>query len=71
MSTAGNLVFWGYGDRLVALDARDGRELWSHQVGNGTGTPVTYELDGVQYVTILAGAGTGPGGPKVWTFELQ
>jgi PQQ-dependent dehydrogenase (methanol/ethanol family) len=71
MSTAGNLVFWGYGDRLVALDARDGRELWSHQVGNGTGTPVTYELDGVQYVTILAGTAGGQLGPRVWTFKLQ
>jgi PQQ-dependent dehydrogenase (methanol/ethanol family) len=71
MSTGGNLVFWGYGDRFVALDARDGRELWSHQVGNGTGTPVTYELDGIQYVTILAGAAGGPLGPRVWTFKLQ
>jgi outer membrane protein assembly factor BamB len=71
MSTAGNLVFWGYGDRFVALDAGDGRELWSHQVGNGTGTPVTYELGGVQYVTILAGAAGGELVPRVWTFRLQ
>jgi len=71
LSTAGNLVFWGSGDRLVALDARNGSELWFHQVGNGIATPVTYELDGVQYVTVLAGAAGGQLGPRVWTFRLQ
>jgi PQQ-dependent dehydrogenase (methanol/ethanol family) len=70
LSTAGNLVFWGSGDRMIALDARDGRELWAHQVGNGLATPVTYELDGVQYVTVMGGAGAGALGPKVWTFRL-
>jgi PQQ-dependent dehydrogenase (methanol/ethanol family) len=72
LSTGGNLVFWGSGDRLVALNATDGRELWSHQVGNGLATPVTYELDGVQYVTVMAGAGAAGGNlpPRVWTFKL-
>jgi hypothetical protein len=27
LSTAGNLVFWGTGDRLAAYDARSGEEL--------------------------------------------
>jgi alcohol dehydrogenase (cytochrome c)/quinohemoprotein ethanol dehydrogenase len=71
LSTGGNLVFWGSGDRMVALNATDGRELWSHQVGNGLATPVTYELDGVQYVTVMGGAAGGPLGPRVWTFRLQ
>ncbi|MGE0161119.1 MAG: PQQ-dependent dehydrogenase, methanol/ethanol family [Gemmatimonadales bacterium] len=70
LSTGGNLVFWGSGDRLVALDARNGNELWAHQVGNGTATPATYELDGRQYVTIMAGAGAGSLPPRVWTFAL-
>ncbi len=69
MSTAGNLVFWGTGDRLVALDATSGRLLWSWEVGLGTATPVTYELDGMQYVTIMAGSG-GAMPPRVWTFAL-
>jgi len=69
MSTAGNLVFWGTGDRLVALDARSGSLLWEAQVGLGTATPVTYELDGRQYVTIMAGQG-GQLPPRVWTFRL-
>jgi len=71
LSTGGNLVFWGSGDRMVALNATDGRELWSHQVGNGLATPVTYELDGVQYVTVMGGAGSGALPPRVWTFKLQ
>jgi PQQ-dependent dehydrogenase (methanol/ethanol family) len=70
MSTAGNLVFWGSGDRLVALDARTGNELWSHQVGNGLATPATYELDGVQYLTVMGGTAGGQLGPRVWTFRL-
>ena len=55
LSTAGNLVFWGTNDRLVALDARTGVEQWSSVVGGGPATPVTYELDGRQYLTILSG----------------
>jgi PQQ-dependent dehydrogenase (methanol/ethanol family) len=70
LSTGGNLVFWGSGNRLVAVDARDGRELWASEVGNGTATPVTYEIDGRQYVTIMAGAGAGALPPRVWTFAL-
>jgi PQQ-dependent dehydrogenase (methanol/ethanol family) len=67
MSTAGNLVFRGSGSELIAHDARTGEQLWSTDVGNGTGTPVTYELDGRQYVTILSG--TNP--PRVWTYALD
>jgi quinohemoprotein ethanol dehydrogenase len=69
MSTGGNLVFWGTGDRMVALDARSGALLWETQVGLGTATPVTYELDGRQYVTIMGGSG-GQLPPRVWTFRL-
>ena len=56
-------MFWGVNDRLVALDARTGAELWSVVVGGGPATPVTYEVDGRQYVTMLAGT-------RVSTFAL-
>jgi quinohemoprotein ethanol dehydrogenase len=69
MSTAGNLVFWGTGNRMVALDARSGARLWEAEVGLGTATPVSYELDGRQYVTIMGGSG-GQFPPRVWTFTL-
>ena len=67
MSTAGNLVFRGSGDRLLAHDARTGEELWSATVGPGTATPMTYELDGIQYVSIAAGRRVG----RVYTFVLD
>lgn len=57
LTTAGNLVFQGHaGGRLTAYEARSGRELWSFDLGVGTiAPPITYELDGRQYISILAG----------------
>lgn len=68
LSTAGNLVFWGSGSRLVAHDASTGEELWAAEIGRGTGSPVTYRIDGVQYIT-LAGGQTEDG-TRVATFAL-
>lgn len=70
LSTAGNLVFRGSGDQLMALDARTGEQLWRARVGDGTATPVTYELDGRQYISILAGT-TSDGPPRMSTFVLD
>ena len=57
LTTAGDLVFQGHaGGKLLAYDARNGRELWSYDLGVGTiAPPITYEVDGRQYVSILAG----------------
>lgn len=57
--TAGNVVFQGTADaRLIAFDARDGKELWSAPMGTGViAAPVTYEVDGKQYVSIAVGWG--------------
>lgn len=57
LSTAGDLVFQGHaGGKLVAYDARSGNELWSYELGVGTiAPPISYELDGRQYISILAG----------------
>ena len=70
LSTAGNLVFRGSGDQLIAHDARTGEQLWTARVGDGTATPVAYELDGRQYVSILAGT-TSDGPPRMSTFVLD
>jgi outer membrane protein assembly factor BamB len=67
LSTGGNLVFWGTVSRMVALDARSGEALWEADVGQPTATPITYELDGRQYVTILSGSSP----PQVLTFALD
>ncbi|MEM7080555.1 MAG: PQQ-dependent dehydrogenase, methanol/ethanol family [Pseudomonadota bacterium] len=63
LTTAGGLVFQGNGSRqLVAYDAADGTRLWSADTGSGiVAAPISYEIDGEQYVAILAGWG-GIGG---------
>ena len=60
--TRGGLVFQGLADgRFVATDAKTGAEVWSHPMGVGTqAPPLTYEVDGVQYVAVLAGWGGAP-----------
>jgi alcohol dehydrogenase (cytochrome c) len=57
LSTAGNLVFTGDGtNNFVALDARTGEALWHANLGAGVANgPITYELDGAQYVVTGAG----------------
>ena len=57
--TAGGLFFVGGGDTAFhALDVRDGRDLWSYDTKVRTGgTPMTYMIDGKQYVAIAVGSG--------------
>ena len=59
MATAGGLVFQGTADgRLVAYDAANGAQLWEAPLGNGVvAAPMTYEIDGRQYVSIAVGWG--------------
>jgi quinohemoprotein ethanol dehydrogenase len=61
LSTAGGLVFQGTSDsRFVAYDARAGKELWEFATQSGViAPPITYAIDGVQYVAVLAGWGGG------------
>ncbi|MFY9511799.1 MAG: PQQ-dependent dehydrogenase, methanol/ethanol family [Rubrivivax sp.] len=82
LATAGNLVFQGTADgRFVAYDAKSGGKLWEAPVGTGVvAAPVTYEVDGRQYVSVAVGWGgvyglaaraserKGPG--TVYTFAL-
>jgi quinohemoprotein ethanol dehydrogenase len=61
LATAGGLVFRGFNDWLVAYDAADGRELWrSQDVQTGVvAGPISFELDGVQHIAVVAGRATG------------
>jgi quinohemoprotein ethanol dehydrogenase len=63
LATAGNLVFQGRADGiLAAYRATDGKQLWTFDAGTGImAPPVTYQVDGIQYVSVLAGWG-GPDG---------
>jgi PQQ-dependent dehydrogenase (methanol/ethanol family) len=59
LATGGNLVFQGTADgRFVAYRADDGAKLWESQAGSGVvAAPITYLVDGVQHVTVMAGWG--------------
>lgn len=87
LATAGNLVFQGTADgRVVAYRADDGEKLWEAPAGTGViAAPITFSVDGVQYVTVMAGwggtfalyggdaasaAGVKAGG-KILTFALR
>lgn len=59
LSTAGGLVFAGDSDgNFIALDARNGEDLWHMQLGAAIYSAAgTFSLDGRQYVVIPSGAG--------------
>lgn len=63
LATAGNLVFEGtvHGD-FDAYDARNGTKLWSFQTQRGImAGPITYRVNGEQYVAVMAGYGGSMG----------
>lgn len=59
LSTAGRLVFQGNAKgELVAYNAGTGEQLWNFDAQTGiVAPPVTYSVDGKQYVTVVAGWG--------------
>jgi len=65
LATAGNLVFTGEGNGdFSAFDARSGARLWSFNCGAGVNAPpMTYEIDGQQYIAVAAG------GSQIWGFR--
>jgi PQQ-dependent dehydrogenase (methanol/ethanol family) len=86
MTSAGNLVFQVLGNgRLVAYSADKGEKLLDVDTGlrSGMGPPITYRLDGRQYVALMGGVGAvtggaaGPGNqatpfsPKLMTFVVD
>jgi len=66
LTTASNVLFGGGRDgQFVALDARDGKLLWETSLGPAiTAGPMTYQVDGKQYVSIQAGS-------ALFTFGLR
>ena len=69
LTTAGGLVFIGDWERYVfAYDARSGEQLWQSRLSTmANGYPITYAVDGRQYVAFGAG---GPLGGSSWTSIL-
>lgn len=68
LSTASNLVFTSESTgRFMALDAESGRVIWEQQLFPGVGTPVTYELDGKQFIVVMSGTSRG----RIFSFALD
>ncbi|HKQ25255.1 MAG TPA: PQQ-dependent dehydrogenase, methanol/ethanol family [Burkholderiales bacterium] len=56
LSTRGGLVFAGYRDILRAFDADTGKVLWKVNLGGRVrGSPISFSLDGRQYIAVTAG----------------
>jgi len=80
LATKGGLIFTGdLRGFAMALDADTGKELWKFQTGSGiNASPITYELDGVQYIALLSGLGgdpsfyySAPKGGMLWVFAVD
>ena len=66
LATAGGLIFHGESNgQFVARNAQDGTALWHFNAGAGVNAPpVTYAVDGKQFVAVAAG------GHKLFDFPL-
>jgi alcohol dehydrogenase (cytochrome c) len=61
LSTAGDLAFVGdYDRRFRAVDVKTGKTLWSVRLGTTVqGYPISFSVDGRQYIAITTGLGGG------------
>ncbi len=66
VATAGGLVFAGEGDGdFDAFEAKSGKLLWHFNCGAGVNAPpITYAIDGKQYVAVAAG------GSLIWGYPV-
>jgi quinohemoprotein ethanol dehydrogenase len=68
LSTAGQLIFVGNSaGKFFALDPVSGKTMWETQLQQGVATPISYELDGKQYIAVMSGISKG----RVYGFALQ
>lgn len=72
LATAANLLFHGSNDgSFSAYTADTGRKLWSVMLAPGFANPVTYMLDGVQYVTVATGRSGTQAPGRLYTFAVD
>jgi alcohol dehydrogenase (cytochrome c)/quinohemoprotein ethanol dehydrogenase len=85
LATAGNLVFQGTADgQFMAYQANDGAPVWRSPTYTGVvAAPISYEIDGEQYIAVMAGwggamplisgaltANTGPNDRRLLVYKL-
>ncbi|HYV06918.1 MAG TPA: PQQ-dependent dehydrogenase, methanol/ethanol family [Blastocatellia bacterium] len=70
LATGGDVLFTGDVEgRFLAFDAKTGKQLWSFNTGSGhRGGPITYSMNGRQYVAAPSGLGSifVGGMPATW-----
>ncbi|MEO8096354.1 MAG: PQQ-dependent dehydrogenase, methanol/ethanol family [Acidobacteriota bacterium] len=71
MATAGNLVFAPSNDKLTAYSADKGEKVWEATLAPGVATPMTYQLDGKQYIGVVAGRGSTQAPTRFYSFVLD
>jgi len=80
LTTAGGLVFQGEANgHFSAYDASSGETVWTFDAGLGiSAPPITYAIDGKQYVSVLVGYGGGyasgltPGSERLgWAYGVH
>ncbi len=68
LSTSGQLVFVGNAAGvLFAMDPETGKALWEYKMMPGVATPISYELDGRQYIAVMSGSAKG----RIFAFALD
>jgi len=73
LATAGGVIFQGDGAGIItAHDTDNGETLWQYEAYASIGAPpITYEIDGTQYVAIMVGNDRRyDGGGKLMVFSL-
>ncbi|HEV7711160.1 MAG TPA: PQQ-binding-like beta-propeller repeat protein [Asanoa sp.] len=78
LTTASDLLFLGQPDgNLLALDARNGRELWRFQTGAAiSSSPIMYKVGNQEYLAVFAGGtsipygNSAPRGDFLWAFRI-
>ncbi|MFZ0552423.1 MAG: PQQ-dependent dehydrogenase, methanol/ethanol family [Steroidobacteraceae bacterium] len=73
LNTGGGVVFYGsLGGDFRAVDEKTGKILWSRKLGSGIiGNPISYKVDGHQYVSVFAGIGGWIGLPVTAGLDLN
>ncbi|HTO67282.1 MAG TPA: methanol/ethanol family PQQ-dependent dehydrogenase [Bradyrhizobium sp.] len=72
LNTDGGLVFYGsLGGDFRAVDRKTGKVLWHRKLGSGIiGNPITYSINGHQYVSVFSGIGGWIGLPVTAGLDL-
>jgi alcohol dehydrogenase (cytochrome c) len=67
LTTDGGVTLTGdAGGNALALRTSDGRTLWHSKIGRMANSPITYQLDGRQYILMSAGSSL-----FAWTLPLE